>query len=122
MAALAQMLGIIAALPLWIMWRKRSAFVQLHAVQSMLLDVAMVVAIIALLGVLVAGILIGAQMTGDPNGSVILLALVALGMPLCSLAGVLVVIAIIFVLRIRAGLVALKGGEYRYFKWGVDSG
>lgn len=121
MAALAQMLGIIAALPLWIRWRKRSAFVRLHTVQSMLLDVAMVVAIIVLLGVLVAGILIGAQMTADPNGSVILLALMGLGLPLCSLAGILVVLVVIFVLRIRAGLTALKGNEYRYpllGRWG----
>ena len=121
MAALAQMLGVIAALPLWLMWRKRSAFVRLHAVQSMWLDVALALAIVGLVGLAVAGILIGAQMTTDPQGSVILLALTALGLPMCSLLGVLIVIVVIFALRLRAGLAALQGRQYRYpllGRWG----
>ncbi len=38
MAALAQGLGIIAALPIWLAWRRRSRFVRAHAAESIVFD------------------------------------------------------------------------------------
>jgi uncharacterized membrane protein len=37
-AALAQGVGTISALPVWLKWRSRSAFVRAHAAQSMAFD------------------------------------------------------------------------------------
>src|SRR5512136_542114 len=46
MAALAQSLGTLTALPVWLRWRNRSTFVRAHAVQSMLFDGVTLVALV----------------------------------------------------------------------------
>jgi uncharacterized Tic20 family protein len=121
MAGLAQLLGVIVALPVWLMWRKRSAFVRLHAVQSILLDVALLIVVVVLMAVLVAGVASGAAQAGKPDASLAAMAVTMFGMPLCSLAGLLVVLTVVLVLRLRASVWALQGREYRYpllGRWG----
>jgi uncharacterized membrane protein len=113
-ASLAQMLGIMAALPVWLSWRKRSAFVRLHAIQSMLLDVVLLVAVAASLGLLAAGLMGSVALSKRPDASLVMLAISMFGLPLCSLAGLLVVLTVVLLLRLRAAMAALQGREYRY--------
>jgi uncharacterized membrane protein len=121
LAGLAQMLGVIAALPVWFTWRQRSAFVRLHAVQSMLLDILMFAAIAILLAILAGGIVASAALAEQPDASLAVLTVLLFGLPMCSLVGMLVVITVVLLLRLRAAMAALQGREYRYpliGRWG----
>ncbi|MBN1887120.1 MAG: DUF4870 domain-containing protein [Thermoflexales bacterium] len=121
LAGLAQLLGVLAALPVWLTWRQRSAFVRLHAVQSMLLDALMFAAIAILLAILAGGIVASVSLAEQPDASLAALTVLLFGFPLCSLAGMLVVITAVLLLRLRAAMAALQGREYRYpliGRWG----
>lgn len=122
MAGLAQLVGLVAALPVWLAWRKRSAFVRQHAVQSILLDVVLLIAVAILLAVLVASVSSGARLAERPDTSLVILALLTFGAPICSLAGLLIVLTLVLLLRLRAAAVALKGQAYRYplLGWKVE--
>ncbi len=121
LAGIAQMLGLVAALPLWLTWRRRSAFVRLHAIQSILLDLALLVAVGLLLGLLAAGLLGSAALVGRPDVSLLVLTVLLFGLPLCSVMGLLLAATVVLVLRLRAAMAALQGREYRYpllGRWG----
>jgi uncharacterized Tic20 family protein len=116
MAATAQSLGVLAALPIWLAWRSRSAFVRAHAVQSIVFDGLTITALI-----IVAALAIGLALEGNallgsqPGGNdVARLFLVALCAPGLALVGCLVVLIVALVLRIRAAMAANQGRPFQY--------
>ena len=116
MAAIAQGLGIIVALPIWLMWRNRSAFVRAHAVQSIAFD-GVTIGSLLLVGALAIGVALGgnAMLSAQPdNGDVARLILLALCAPALALVGFLVVMAAALVLRIRATMAANQGRLFQY--------
>jgi uncharacterized Tic20 family protein len=117
MAALAQSLGVLAALPVWLRWRNRSAFVRAHAAQSIVFDgmtVAALIVVAALaIGVVASGYV--AFLTLPRNiKDVALLFLVAICAPGMTLIGSLVVLIAALVLRLRAAIAANQGRPFHY--------
>jgi uncharacterized Tic20 family protein len=87
----------------------------------MLFDVVLVVWVGALLAVFVGGVLGGAALLERPGASALVLALLTFGVPICSVVGMLVVVTLVFIFRLRAATQALQGREYRYplvGRWG----
>ncbi len=120
MAALAQSVGIVAALPVWVYWRRRSAFVRAHAVQSMLFDVVTLSAmlLVALL-VPVALFMPRFPTSAPPPGNYVLqdwqVGLVAMVcLPAMALAGLAAIMLAALVLRLRAAVAATQGRLFRY--------
>ncbi len=117
MAALAQSLGIVAALPVWLQWRNRSAFVRGHAAQSMAFDgvIAAALAIVAALAIGLAVIgnsaLSGLPGSGKDVAQVLLLAVCAPGL---ALVGCLAVLVTALVLRLCAAMAASQGKSFDY--------
>ena len=117
MAVLAQSLGIAAALPVWLTWRNRSAFVRGHAAQSMAFDgvIAAAIVIVAALaiGLAVAGnaALSGLPGSGKDVAPVLLLAVCAPGL---ALMGCVAVLVAALVLRLRAAIAASQGEWFEY--------
>jgi len=116
MAATAQSLGVLAALPIWLAWRNRSAFVRTHAVQSIAFDGLTITAL-----VMVAALAIGLALGGNAlldsqlrNSDVARLFLLAVCAPGLALIGFLVVLIIALVLRIRAAMAANQGRPFQY--------
>ncbi len=118
-AAMAQLLGLLVALPAWLIWRKRSGFVRLHAVQSMLFDIVFLVLVGLLLGVLVIGVTTAVALIEQQDTELVMLLLTMFAMPICSLVGILGVATAVLLLRIRASAAALQGKEFFYplLKW-----
>lgn len=116
-AALAQCLGIIVALPVWLRWRGRSAFVRAHTGLSMAFDGLAVVAL-----VMVAALAIGVAVGGNAalstlSGSgrdVALLFLVMVCAPGLALIGLVAVLIVMLVFRLRATVAATQGKPFRY--------
>jgi uncharacterized Tic20 family protein len=118
MAALAQSLGTLTALPVWLRWRNRSTFVRAHAVQSMLFD-GMTLAALVIVAALTLGVALGghAILAALPNGmgaDVARLALVMVCAPGLALIGFLSVMIVALVLRIRATMAANQSRAFRY--------
>lgn len=116
-AALAQSLGIAVALPVWLMWRNRSAFVRGHAAQSMAFDGVIAAAIIIVAALAVGLAVIGNAALSELPGSgkdmapVLLLAVYAAGL---ALIGCLAVFVTALVLRLRAAIAASQGKRFDY--------
>ena len=115
MAALAQSLGVVAALPIWLRWRRRSAFVRAHAALSIAFDGLTSAALVS-----IAGLAIGAGLIGnaalDHAGDNDLLRLLALAVcaPGLALGGGLLVMMAALVFRLRAAMAANEGKPYEY--------
>ena len=116
LAATAQSLGVLAALPIWLAWRNRSAFVRAHAVQSIAFDgltIAALVVVAALaLGLALGGNVLLASQSG--NNDILRLFLVALCAPGLAAVGFLIALIAALVLRLRAALAANKGQPFQY--------
>jgi uncharacterized Tic20 family protein len=116
MAATAQSLGVLAALPIWLAWRNRSAFVRAHAIQSIVFDgltmAALIVVAVLAIGLALGGNVLLASQPG--NADLLRLFLVALCAPGLALIGLLVVLVAALVLRIRAAMAANKGRPFQY--------
>ena len=122
MAALAQSLGTLAALPVWLRWRHRSAFVRAHAAQSMNFD-GVTLAALFIVAALALGVALGgnALLTALPNSlgaDVARLALVMVCAPGLALIGFFAVMIVALVLRIRATMAANQSRLFRY-PWGI---
>jgi uncharacterized Tic20 family protein len=120
MAALAQSLGTLAALPVWLRCRNRSTFVRAHAAQSMLFD-GMTLAALLIVAVLALGVAWGgnAMLTALPNSlgaDVARLALVMVCAPGLALIGFFAVMIVALVLRIRATMAANQSRLFRYLR------
>jgi uncharacterized Tic20 family protein len=116
MAALAQSLGIVAALPVWLKWRNRSTFVRAHAVQSILFD-GVTIAALVIVGALAIGVAVGgnAALSAQPgNNDMARLFLLFLCAPGLALTGFLAVLIAALVLRIRAAVAANQGRPFQY--------
>ena len=118
MAALAQSLGTLTALPVWLRWRNRSTFVRAHAAQSMLFDGVTLVALI-IVAALTLGVALGghAMLAALPNGmgaDVARLALVMVCAPGLALVGFLAVMIVALILRIRATMAANQSRPFHY--------
>ncbi len=118
MAALAQSLGMLTALPVWLRWRHRSTFVRVHAAQSMLFDGVTLAALF-----IVAALAIGAALGGNallavlPNSmgaDVARLALVMVCVPGLALIGFFAVMIVALVLRIRATMAVNQSRLFHY--------
>jgi len=124
MAALAQSLGVVAALPVWLRWRNRSAFVRAHAAQSIAFDgvttTALVIVAALTVGVAVAG---NAMLSALPGSSkdMALLLLVAVCAPGLALVGFLAVLVVALLLRLRAALAASQGKRFYYPLLGIKT-
>ncbi len=110
MAALAQGIGVIAAFPVWLAWRRRSAFVRMHAVQSMLLDAIVITALLVVTALVVGIAVAGSRFLQDAS-LVFVVLICAPGMALIGLLGIMVAA---LVLRLRAAIAATQGKLYRY--------
>jgi len=118
MAALAQSLGTLTALPVWLRWRNRSTFVRAHAAQSMLFDGVTLVALI-IVAALTLGVALGghAMLAALPNGmgaDVARLALVMVCAPGLALVGFSAMMIVALILRIRATMAANQSRLFRY--------
>jgi len=116
MAALAQSLGIVAALPVWLRWRDRSAFVRAHAAQSILFDGLTIGALVGV-GVAAIGIAVGGNaalnlMPGQHD--IARLFVLAVCAPGLALIGCLAVIIAALLLRLRATMAANRGQPFQY--------
>lgn len=115
MAALAQSLGVVAALPVWLRWRNRSAFVRAHAFQSIAFDGLTVAAL-----VLIAALAVGAALAGNAaleqssDNDMARLFVVALCAPGLALVGCLIVMLAALILRLRAAMAANEGRLFCY--------
>ncbi len=116
MATLAQSLGVIVALPIWLAWRKRSTFVRAHTAQSIAFDGLTFAAL-----VIVAGLAIGLAVGGNAvlptrssEADIARLFLVALCAPGLALIGFLAVLIAALILRLRAAMAANRGQPFRY--------
>lgn len=117
MAALAQCLGILAALPAWLWWRNRSAFVRAHAAQSMMFDGLTFAALVIAAGWVIGVTLLGNAALAALPGSgkdVALLLLVAVCVPGLALLGFLPVLGAALILRLRATVAANQGRLFCY--------
>ena len=117
MAALAQSLGILAALPVWLSWRHRSTFVRAHAAQSMAFDGITLAALAIVAALIVGGVLAGNALLSKVNGygmDVALLFLAAICAPALALIGSLAVMLVALVLRLRAAMAANQGKLFCY--------
>jgi uncharacterized Tic20 family protein len=115
MAALAQSLGTLAALPVWLRWRDRSDFVRAHAAQSIAFDGITLAALVAV-ALLVIGIAVGGNAALSPisGKEMALLFLVMICAPALALIGFLGVMAAALVLRLRASMAANQGKPFKY--------
>jgi uncharacterized Tic20 family protein len=118
MAALAQSLGTLTALPVWLRWRNRSTFVRAHAAQSMLFD-GITLAVLVIVAALTLGVALGghAMLAALPNGmgvDVARLALVMVCAPGLALVGFLAVMIVALILRIRATMAANQSRLFHY--------
>jgi uncharacterized Tic20 family protein len=115
MAALAQSLGVVAALPVWLRWRRRSAFVRAHAGQSIAFDGLTMAAL-----VLIAALAVGAALAGNAaleqssDNDMARLFVVALCAPGLALVGCLIVMLAALILRLRAAMAANEGRLFCY--------
>ena len=117
MAALAQSLGILAALPVWLRWRNRSAFVRAHAAQSIAFDGITLAALVIVAALIIGGILAGNvafSKVNSSNADVALFFLVAICAPALTLIGFLAVMLVALVLRLRAAMAANQGKLFQY--------
>ena len=117
MAALAQSLGILAALPVWLRWRNRSAFVRAHAAQSIAFDGITLAALVIVAALIVGGVLAGNVAFSKVNGynaDVAFFFLVAICAPALTLIGLLAVMLVALVLRLRAAMAANQGKLFQY--------
>ena len=116
MAATAQSLGVLVALPIWLAWRKRSAFVRAHAVQSIAFD-SLTIAMLIIVALLTIGLALGGNTwleSQSGNYDVIRLFLVALCAPGLAVVGFLAVLIAALILRLRAAMAANKGRPFQY--------
>jgi uncharacterized membrane protein len=118
MAALAQSLGTLTALPVWLRWRNRSTFVSAHAVQSMLFD-GMTLAALIIVAALTLGVALGgnALLAALPSGmgvDVARLALLMVCTPGLALVGFFVVTVVALILRIRATMAVNQNRLFHY--------
>ena len=118
MAALAQSLGTLTALPVWLRWHNRSTFVRTHAVQSILFD-GVTLAALFIVAALTLGVALGGNtmLAALPNGmgaDVARLALVMVCAPGFALVGFLAVMAVALILRIRATMAANQSRLFYY--------
>ena len=122
MAALAQSLGMLTALPVWLRWRHRSTFVRAHAAQSMLFDgvtlTALFIVAALTLGVALGGNALLAALPNSMGADVARLALVMVCAPMLALIGFFAVMIVALVLRIRATMAANQSRLFRY-SWGI---
>jgi uncharacterized Tic20 family protein len=120
-AALAQSLGILVALPVWLRWRDRSTFVRAHAAQSIAFD-GITLAAWVVVAALVVGLAAGGNAalsaafgntSGSSNGmaQLVLLMICAPGL---ALIGLLAVMVAALVLRLRATMAANQGKLFCY--------
>jgi uncharacterized Tic20 family protein len=118
MAALAQSLGTLTALPVWLRWRNRSTFVRAHAAQSMLFDgvtlAALFIVAALALGVALGGNALLAALPNSMGADVARLALVMVCAPGLALVGFFAVMIVALILRIRATMAANQGQPFRY--------
>lgn len=115
MAALAQSLGIVAALPVWLKWRNRSAFVRAHAVQSMAFDGVTIAALVIMAVLAVSTALIGnAALAPSRDDDIARLLVIALCAPGLALLGCLIVLLVALILRLRAVMAATEGKVFQY--------
>ena len=118
MAALAQSLGTLTALPVWLRWRNRSTFVRAHAVQSMLFDgvtlAALVIVAALTLGVALGGHAMLAALPNGMNADVARLALITVCTPGLALVGFFAVTIVALILRIRATMAANQSRPFYY--------
>jgi uncharacterized Tic20 family protein len=116
LATLAQSLGIIAALPIWLTWRKRSTFVRAHTAQSIAFDGLTLTALV-IVAALAIGIAVGgnaALPTQSSEADIARLFLVALCAPGSALGGFLAVLIAALALRLRAAMAANQGRPFQY--------
>lgn len=115
MAALAQSLGILAALPVRLRWRDRSAFVRAHAAQSIAFDgitlAALVVVALFVIGIAVGGNAVLSPTSGKEMAALFLAMICA---PALALIGFLDVMVAALVLRLRATMAANQGKLFKY--------
>ena len=118
MAALAQSLGTLTALPVWLRWRNRSTFVRAHAAQSMLFDgvtlVALIIVAALTLGVALGGHAMLAALPNSMGADVARLALLMVCAPGLALVGFLAVMIVALILRIRATMAANQSRPFYY--------
>ena len=120
-AALAQSLGILAALPVWLRWRDHSAFVRAHAAQSIAFD-GITLAAWVMVAALVVGLAVGGNAAlSSALGSTLghgrdmaLLFLLMICAPGLALVGFLGVMVAALVLRLRATMAANQGRPFQY--------
>jgi uncharacterized Tic20 family protein len=116
-AALAQSLGILAALPVWLRWRNRSTFVRAHAAQSIVFDGVTATALVIVAALAVGAAIVGFAAISTLQGGedvvlqVLMLMVCAPGM---ALIGFLVVLITALVLRLRAAMAANQGRPFHY--------
>ena len=118
MAALAQSLGTLTALPVWLRWRNRSAFVRAHAVQSMLFDGVTLAALFSVaaltLGVALGGNAMLAALPNSLGADVARLALLMVCAPGLALIGFFAVTIVALILRVRATMAANQSQLFHY--------
>ena len=118
MAALAQSLGTLAALPVWLRWRHRSTFVRAHAAQSILFD-GVTLAALFIVAALTLGVALGgnAMLAALPNSigaDVARLALLMVCVPGLALVGFFAVTMVALILRIRATMAVNQSRLFHY--------
>ena len=115
MAALAQSLGVVAALPVWLRWRRRSSFVRAHAVQSIAFDGLTIAALVIIAALAIGAALVGnAALDHSGNNGMLGLLVLALCAPGLALAGCLLVMIAALVFRLRAAIAANEGKPFEY--------
>jgi uncharacterized Tic20 family protein len=117
MATLAQSLGCLTALPVWLMWRNRSAFVRAHARQSIAFDGVTLAALVIIAAFIVAVAVGGNAALSMLSGSgkdMARLFLIAMCTPGIALVGFLAVMAVALGLRLRAAMAANQGRPFHY--------
>ena len=115
MAALAASLGVVAALPIWLSWRRRSAFVRAHAAQSIAFDGLTVAALASVAGLAIGAALIGnAALDHAGDNDLLRVLVLALCAPGLALGGCLLVMMAALVFRLRAAMAANEGKPYVY--------
>jgi len=118
LAALAQSLGTLAALPVWLRWHNRSTFVRAHAAQSMLFDgvtlAALFIVAALTLGVALGGNALLAALPNSIGADVARLALVMVCAPGLALVGFFAVMIVALILRIRATMAVNQSRLFHY--------
>ena len=115
MAARAQSLGLVAALPVWLRWRRRSAFVRAHAVQSIAFDGLTLAALVIMSVLAVGAALIGnAALDRSSDNDMLRLLMIALCAPGLALVGCMLVMIAALILRLRAAMAANEGKPFEY--------